>query len=179
MRQQKLQQKIFGKSKTDLIPLDSSLGYQKRSYDNFLNKELQKIFSSIFPITDYQAAKFKLEFVSLSIKDTKYSLQESTRRMADYAASFFVTLKFTNLATGQKSTDEINFGEIPIMTPNNTFVINGKERTLFRDIKGKNKEEVQNIIKTQYPWIKNHEINIFPFWNKKVSSNRNSFRLEK
>ena len=134
MRQQKLQQKIFGKSKTDLIPLDSSLGYQKRSYDNFLNKELQKIFSSIFPITDYQAAKFKLEFVSLSIKDTKYSLQESTRRMADYAASFFVTLKFTNLATGQKSTDEINFGEIPIMTPNNTFVINGKERTVISQI---------------------------------------------
>ena len=53
------------------------------------------------------------------------------------------------------------------------------ELTLFRDIKGKNKEEAQNIIKTQYPWIKNHEIIIFPVWNKKVSSNRNAFKLEK
>ena len=134
MSQQKLQQKIFGNPKTDLLQLDSSLDFQKKSYNIFLNNEFKEIFKSIFPISDYQNSKFNLEFVSLEIKEEKYSLSESISRMENYAATFFVTLKFTNITTGQKSVDEINFGEIPIMTPNHTFVINGRERTVISQI---------------------------------------------
>ena len=53
------------------------------------------------------------------------------------------------------------------------------ELTLFRDIKNKDKKEVNTIISTQYPWIKSYKLKIFPFWNKKVSQNKNSFELEK
>ena len=134
MSQQKLQQKIFGNPKIDLMQLDSSLDFQKKSYNIFLNKEFKEIFKSIFPISDYQNSKFNLEFISLEIKEEKHSLSESISRMENYAATFFVTLKFTNLVTKEKSVDEINFGEIPIMTPNHTFVINGRERTVISQI---------------------------------------------
>ena len=65
------------------------------------------------------------------------------------------------------------------LSGNGVLVWDVDELTLFRDIKNKDKKEVSSIISIQYPWIKSYELKIFPFWNKKVSQNKNSFELEK
>ena len=127
-------QKKFGDSKRDLLELTKSESFQKLSYENFLNNELSILFKNIFPFSDYQNSKFSIEFISQTFREPKYSVKESKRRMIDYTASILVALKFKNNVIGIDTVEEINFGEIPVITENNSFVINGVERTVVSQI---------------------------------------------
>ncbi len=121
---------------------------QKSSYENFLQKDvpqearvnegLQGIFNSIFPITDF-GDTCSLEFVSYSLGDAKYSVDECRQRGMTYAATLKLIVR---LITWIKNKDqmtktikdikeqEIYLGEIPLMTNNGTFIINGTERAI-------------------------------------------------
>mgnify|MGYP001160146677 CR=1 FL=1 len=139
--------KSFGK-----IPLVSSLPnlveVQKRSFDNFLqlkvdpekrsNSGLHAVFKSVFPINDY-TERATVDYVSYNLGIPKYDFDECSQRGMTYGAPLLVNFRLIiwdiDEVAGTKSVrdikeQEVYMGDIPLMTKNATFVVNGTERVV-------------------------------------------------
>ncbi len=121
---------------------------QKSSYDDFLMvKEpeggrpdvgLQAVFKSVFPISDF-SGRSTLEFVHYEFEPPKYDVEECMQRDMTYSAPLKVKLRLIvfdiNEETGSRSVkdmkeQDVYMGDMPLMTTNGTFVINGTERVI-------------------------------------------------
>jgi DNA-directed RNA polymerase subunit beta len=99
---------------------------------------LQAVFKSVFPISDFSGSAM-LEFVSLRVRTPKYDVEECQQRDMTYAAPLKVTLRLIvfdiDEDTGAKSIKDIKeqdvyMGDMPLMTDNGTFIVNGTERVI-------------------------------------------------
>ena len=123
---------------------------QKNSYERFLqydtepssrkDRGLQAVFNLVFPITAY-SGNASVEFVSYSFGEPKYDVDECRLRGMSYAATLKVIIRLVIWDTeGEKKTvkdikeQEVYFGEIPLMTENGTFIINGIERVVVSQL---------------------------------------------
>ena len=139
--------KYFG-SIREVAKMPNLIEVQKASYDQFLQVEepeggrteegLQAVFKSVFPISDF-AGTALLEFVSYEFEPPKYDTEECRQRDMTYAAPLKVTLRLivfdVDEETGAKSVKDIKeqdvyMGDMPLMTSNGTFIINGTERVI-------------------------------------------------
>ncbi|MEH0077060.1 DNA-directed RNA polymerase subunit beta [Pannonibacter sp. Pt2] len=139
--------KFFG-SIRDVTEMPNLIEVQKASYDQFLQVEepkggrpdegLQAVFNSVFPISDF-AGTALLEFVKFEFEQPKYDVEECRQRSMTFAAPLKVTLRLivfdVDEDTGAKSVKDIKeqdvyMGDIPFMTENGTFVVNGTERVI-------------------------------------------------
>ena len=135
-----------------IIDLPYLIEIQKNSYDLFLQKEavpaqrqnmgLQEVFKSVFPIKDFNETA-SLEFVSYALGEPKYDVEECHQRGMTYAAPLKVTVQLVlwdvDNQTGSRSIknvkeQEVYFGEIPLMTINGTFMVNGTERVIVSQL---------------------------------------------
>ncbi|MGD9762616.1 MAG: DNA-directed RNA polymerase subunit beta [Candidatus Binatia bacterium] len=141
----------FGKIRK-IIDIPNLIEIQRRSYDEFLqlglppgerrDVGLQGVFKSVFPIKDFNETA-SLEFVSYSLGEPKYSVQECHERGMTFAAPLKVTIQLViwdvDPETGARSIknvkeQEVYFGEIPLMTTNGTFMVNGTERVIVSQL---------------------------------------------
>jgi DNA-directed RNA polymerase subunit beta len=141
----------FGRIKK-IIELPYLIEIQKKSYDFFLQKDvspterqnvgLQEVFRSVFPIKDFNETA-SLEFVSYSLGEPKYDVEECHQRGMTYAAPLKVTVQLVlwdvDSQTSSRSIknvkeQEVYFGEIPLMTENGTFMVNGTERVIVSQL---------------------------------------------
>ncbi len=139
--------KYFGRL-TAAVPMPNLIEVQKTSYDQFLQRYvppeersdtgLQEVFKSVFPIKDF-SERGTLEYVSYTFELPKYDVEECQQRGMTYAAPFKVTLRLVvwdiDEETGARSIRDIKeqvvyMGDMPLMTENGTFVINGTERVI-------------------------------------------------
>ncbi|MEB3702732.1 DNA-directed RNA polymerase subunit beta [Candidatus Bealeia paramacronuclearis] len=139
--------KSFGRI-PEVAPLPYLIELQKSSYANFIQmdvspeeretKGLQEVFKSMFPITDF-ADKSQLEFYRYHVDPPKYDVEECKQRSLTYAAPLRVTFRLVvwdvDEETGSRSIRDIKeqdvyMGDLPLMTDNGTFVINGSERVV-------------------------------------------------
>ena len=139
--------KFFGKIE-EVAEMPNLIEVQKASYDQFLlvvepqggrpNEGLQAVFKSVFPISDFSNTSM-LEFVKYEFEPPKYDVDECRQRGMTYAAPLKVTLRLivfdTDEETGAKSVKDIKeqdvyMGDIPLMTNNGTFIVNGTERVI-------------------------------------------------
>ncbi|MGO7034188.1 DNA-directed RNA polymerase subunit beta [Rhizobium ruizarguesonis] len=139
--------KFFGKI-PEVAEMPNLIEVQKASYDQFLMVEepkggrpdegLQAVFKSVFPITDFSGASM-LEFVSYEFELPKFDVDECRQRDLTYAAPLKVTLRLIvfdiDEDTGAKSIKDIKeqsvyMGDMPLMTNNGTFIVNGTERVI-------------------------------------------------
>ena len=139
--------KSFGRIRT-VAPMPNLIEVQKSSYDLFLqtgvspeqrtDTGLQEVFKSVFPIKDF-AGKGELEFKSYELEEPKYDVEECQQRGMTYAAPLKVTLRLVvwdvDEDTGSRSVRDIKeqdvyMGDMPLMTNNGTFVVNGTERVI-------------------------------------------------
>ena len=130
----------FGKLKEGAEP-PNLIELQTDSYKEFLQEGvpvgkrkvtgLQAVFREVFPITSYDE-KVTLDFDSYEIAEPKQSLRECMRDSLTYSAPLYVTFKLKE----EKGTKEekVYMGEIPLMTPAGTFVINGSERVVVSQL---------------------------------------------
>jgi DNA-directed RNA polymerase subunit beta len=135
-----------------IIDLPYLIEIQKNSYELFLQKDaapterqnmgLQEVFRSVFPIKDFNETS-SLEFVGYSLGAPKYDVEECHQRGMTYAAPLKVTVQLVlwdvDPHTGSRSIknvkeQEVYFGEIPLMTTNGTFMINGTERVIVSQL---------------------------------------------
>ena len=139
--------KIFGKS-IEVAEMPNLIEVQRESYDQFLqvkepdggrvNEGLQAVFKSVFPITDF-SGQAVLEFVRYEFEEPKFDVDECQQRGMTYAAPLKVTLRLIVFEIDQdtqaKSVKDIKeqdvyMGDMPLMTENGTFVVNGTERVI-------------------------------------------------
>ena len=121
---------------------------QKSSYEQFLQRDvpaaqhtdtgLQAVFKSVFPIRDF-SERGTLEFVKYEFEEPKYDVEECQQRGMTYAAPLKVTLRLVvwdvDEETKSRSIRDIKeqdvyMGDMPLMTSNGTFIINGTERVI-------------------------------------------------
>jgi DNA-directed RNA polymerase subunit beta len=107
-------------------------------YDSRTNTGLQEVFRSVFPIDDF-AGRGRLEFVYYELEEPKYDVEECIQRGLTYAAPLKVILRLivwdVDEDTGARSIRDIKeqpvyMGDMPLMTDNGTFIINGTERVI-------------------------------------------------
>ncbi len=139
--------KSFGRI-PEVTPMPNLIDVQRASYDAFLqmnispdartNTGLQEVFKSVFPIDDF-AGRGRLEFVDYELEEPKYDVEECIQRGMTYAAPLKVVLRLIvwdlDEDTGSKSIRDIKeqpvyMGDMPLMTDNGTFVVNGTERVI-------------------------------------------------
>ena len=139
--------KQFG-SIAEIAEMPNLIEVQKSSYDDFLmvkepaggraEQGLQAVFKSVFPISDF-SGRATLEFVRYEFEQPKYDVDECQQRDMTFAAPLKVKLRLivfdVNEETGARSVKDVKeqdvyMGDMPFMTANGTFVINGTERVI-------------------------------------------------
>src|SRR5215471_9719818 len=139
--------KSFGRV-PEVAPMPNLIEVQKSSYDHFLqmgvtpddraNLGLQEVLKSIFPIRDF-SDRAQLDFVRYELEPPKYDVDECQQRGMTYAAPLKVTLRLSvfdvDEETGLRSIRDIKEQDVymvdmPLMTANGTFIINGTERVI-------------------------------------------------
>ena len=139
-------------SKTPVVPVTNLISVQKESYDQFLQVHtaaaerkaigLQQVFKSVFPIKDF-SNKAELQFVSYELETPKYDVEECRERGMTFQAPLKVTVRLVvwevDAESGKRKPydmkeSDVYFGEIPLMTENGTFIVNGTERVIVSQL---------------------------------------------
>ncbi|KRK27163.1 DNA-directed RNA polymerase subunit beta [Lactobacillus delbrueckii subsp. delbrueckii DSM 20074 = JCM 1012] len=106
---------------------------QTESYKWFLDEGVKEVFDDILPISD-ASGRLTLEYVDYKLQEPKYTVDESRKRDATYSAPMHVTLKLTNHETGEIKTQDVFFGDLPLMTKSGSFIVNGAERVIVSQL---------------------------------------------
>jgi DNA-directed RNA polymerase subunit beta len=139
--------KTFGRI-PEVATMPNLIEVQRSSYDHFLQMGveaedrvsvgLQEVFRSVFPIRDF-SERAQLDFVRYELETPKYDVEECQQRGMNYAAPLKVTLRLlvwdVDEDTGSRTIRDIKeqdvyMGDMPLMTRNGTFIINGTERVI-------------------------------------------------
>ncbi|MFY9269022.1 MAG: DNA-directed RNA polymerase subunit beta [Candidatus Manganitrophaceae bacterium] len=140
-------------SKTSIqIQIPNLIEIQRQSYERFLQRDvppeqredsgLQSTFTSVFPISDYNDTAM-IEFIDYSIGSPKYDVQECLERGMTYAAPLKIRVRLVvwdKEAKGDSKKvrdvreQEVYIGELPLMTENGTFMVNGTERVVVSQL---------------------------------------------
>jgi DNA-directed RNA polymerase subunit beta len=143
--------KSFAKN-NQVIDIPNLIELQKSSYEAFLQKDvdpdrrgeagLNGVFKSVFPISDFNNTS-SLEFVSYTLEPAKYDVDECRQRGMTFAAPIKVTLRLIVFDVDEETEarsirdvkeQEVYLGEIPLMTANGSFIINGTERVVVSQL---------------------------------------------
>jgi len=143
--------KNFGKLK-EILSIPNLIEVQKKSYEQFLSskditkanlqKGLDKVFKSIFPIEEL-SDKATLEYLSFRLEKPKFDVEECRQRDLTYSSALKPTLRLVVYDIDQETNtkqvlsakeQEVYMGDIPLMTPSGTFVVNGVERVVVNQM---------------------------------------------
>lgn len=134
-----------------ILEIPHLLEVQVKSYHEFLQAEvkpderldvgLHNAFKTVFPIEDYNE-KASLEYINYRFDRPKYEAQECRLKGYTYVAPLYVTFRLViwDTESGEERTirdvkeQEVYFGEIPLMTPNGSFIVNGTERVIVNQL---------------------------------------------
>jgi len=135
-----------------IIDIPNLIDIQKNSYQRFLQADLpatarqnigvEGVFRSVFPIRDFSET-CSLEYVEYSLGTPKYDVEECHQRGMTFAAPMKVKVRLVSWDVDKESgvqsirdikEQEVYFGEIPLMTENGTFIINGTERVIVSQL---------------------------------------------
>ena len=143
--------KNFGKLK-EILSIPNLIEVQKNSYAEFLSsnktsdkkflKGLNKVFKSVFPIEEL-SDKATLEYLSFQLEKPKFDVEECRQRDLTYSSALKPTLRLVVYDIDQENNtkqilsakeQEVYMGDVPLMTPSGTFVVNGVERVVVNQM---------------------------------------------
>jgi len=116
------------------FPFPNLIEVQLNSYNWFLKDGLQELLNEINPIEDATGKKLKLEILSHEIEEPKHEIPYCKKKGLTYEASIRAHVALTNIETGEIKEQDVYFGQVPIITDNGTFIINGIERVIVSQI---------------------------------------------
>jgi DNA-directed RNA polymerase subunit beta len=137
----------FGKI-PEVCEMPNLIEVQRNSYEKFLQRDtkhqdrltegLQEVFKSVFPIKDF-SGRAEIDFVRYELEEPKYDVEECVQRGMTYAAPLRVTLRLSTFDIDEDSgartirdikEQDVYMVDMPLMTGNGTFVVNGTERVI-------------------------------------------------
>ena len=116
------------------VNVPNLVNIQLNSFDWFKTSGLVDLLEEITPIEDFNGGRFELHFLNHEIRDPKHSERECRKREITFSAPLYVTVQLVIKATGEVKEQTLFFGDVPMMTPNGTFVINGAERVVVSQL---------------------------------------------
>ncbi|MDI9325522.1 MAG: DNA-directed RNA polymerase subunit beta [Alphaproteobacteria bacterium] len=127
-------QKIFGHINPDAISkFDIAVDIQKKSYALFLDTYVGELFKEFFPIKDTND-RFSIEYISHTIEEPRVSPDVARHKGIDYTRLLKTQLRLVNNILGTKQSEEIIFAELPAITDQSTFIINGVEKVVVAQL---------------------------------------------
>jgi len=129
----KVKRKSFSKIK-EAIDIPYLVEVQKDSYEAFIKEGISEVLEDFSPITDY-SDHFELYFLDHTLTGTpKYDEKECRDRDATYALPLKVKVRLVNKVTDEIIDAEVFMGDLPLMTENGSFIINGAERVIVSQL---------------------------------------------
>ena len=120
-----------------VLELPNLLAIQKESFQWFMEEGLSEVLEEISPIRDYSGGLI-LDFIDHRFDDQpEYSIEEAKERNVNYAKKLKVKVRLIKMEEGEikeVKEQEVYFGDIPMMTPSGTFIINGAERVIVSQL---------------------------------------------
>ena len=140
---------VVSSSQRDSMPLVRSKSYaqisqvldipnliqsQIQSFEWFKIEGLTEVYKEISPIQDYTGSKYELSFLEHYFREPKYTAKECKDKEITFAAPLYIKTRLMMKETGEIKEQEIFMGDLPMMTANGTFVVNGAERVVVSQL---------------------------------------------
>ncbi len=107
---------------------------QKESYKQFITTGIQEVLDDFSPVCD-RGGRFELHYLGFKLDDeTKYSIKECKDRDTTYARALRVKVRLVRKETGEITEEEVFMGDLPMITDNGSFIINGAERVIVSQL---------------------------------------------
>ncbi len=107
---------------------------QKESYKQFITTGIQEVLDDFSPVCD-RGGRFELHYLGFRLdEETKYSIKECKDRDTTYAKALRVKVRLVRKQTGEITEEEVFMGDMPIITDNGSFIINGAERVIVSQL---------------------------------------------
>ncbi|NMB92329.1 MAG: DNA-directed RNA polymerase subunit beta [Parcubacteria group bacterium] len=126
--------KTFARHHRDILEPPPLTQFQTTSFEWFLREGIKEVFQELSPIKDYTGKDLELEFLDYYFEEPKLTEKQAKEKELNYEATLRVKLKLSNKKQGSHKEQEVYFGEIPMMTPRGTFIINGVEKVVISQI---------------------------------------------
>ncbi|MBL1434007.1 DNA-directed RNA polymerase subunit beta [Candidatus Wolfebacteria bacterium] len=123
-------QKHFGKYVEPRVDFPDLVLHQRESFKWLTKEGLGELFDEFSPIPDYSGKKFNLSFENFTIGEPKFTPEHAKGNKLTYDAPLRATIKLENKTFGGEKTQELFLADIPLMTDQGSFVINGVERVI-------------------------------------------------
>lgn len=126
--------KSFSRHSRGILEPPRLTQFQTDSFQWFLEKGIREVFKESLPIRDYTGKDLELTFEDYYLEPPKISEIKAKEKGLNYESTIRVKLRLIYKKTGIEREQEVYFGEIPIMTPRGTFIINGVEKVVISQI---------------------------------------------
>ena len=130
----KQKNKVFSSHPGSFIKEPDLVSIQTESFKWFTERGLKDLLKEVSPIIDYSGKEFELHFKDFYFDEPKFSIEEVKDKALTYEAPLRMTVELTNINTKKTISQEIYFGDFPIMTKRGTFIINGVERVIISQL---------------------------------------------
>lgn len=114
--------------------LPNLIEVQLDSYKWFFEKGMKELLVEINSIKDFTGKNLEMFFGEYFLDKPKYDEKTARERNTTYEAPLYCSVKLVNKVTGKTKTQDVYFGDFPLMTPRGTFVINGVERVVVSQL---------------------------------------------
>ena len=129
-----LNTKTFARHYRDILEPPSLTQFQTTSFEWFIKEGIKEVFQELSPIKDYTGKELELEFLDYYFEEPKLTEKQAKEKELNYEATLRVKLRLNNKKQGSHKEQEVYFGEVPVMTPRGTFIINGIEKVVISQI---------------------------------------------
>jgi DNA-directed RNA polymerase subunit beta len=126
--------RVYWGEKYESLPQLDFLRIQKKSYDQFLTREIKRELEKVNPIEDFTAKNWRMEFLDHHFEEGDYSPLEALNKGLTYSKPLKVLTRLINKRSGEEIEEEVFFGDFPQMTVEGTFIINGVERAIVNQL---------------------------------------------
>jgi DNA-directed RNA polymerase subunit beta len=116
------------------LPLPNLIKIQHDSFDWLISEGVNEVLREISPIEDYSGKNFSLELGDVRFEDPKHTVEEAALKRQSYETAMMCTAKLLDKTTGEVMEQEVYLGNLPLMTPHGTFMINGNERVVINQL---------------------------------------------
>ena len=118
----------------EVLPIPYLLEAQTKSYKEFVTTGIQEVLDEFSPVTD-RMGRFELYFLGFSLGDKpRYTIKECKAGRNSYTVPLNLKVRLVQTTSGIMKEHDVYMGEIPLMTDNGSFVINGAERVIISQI---------------------------------------------
>ena len=119
---------------SQIVDIPNLIQSQIQSFDWFKREGLSEVYKEISPILDYTGNKYELSFLEHYFQDPKYSPEECKQKEITFATPLYVKTRLVMKETGEIKEQDIFMGDMPMMTENGTYIVNGAERVVVSQL---------------------------------------------